>query len=66
MGKTKQINKIALEEQLIMLVQGHSFLYDLSSSSYKNENMKQQKWTEFAEILGITGKLKSNVRTFDN
>jgi hypothetical protein len=45
----RSINKIALEEQLIILVQGHTFLYDISSALYK---MKTCTWTSPAFSCG--------------
>ena len=56
MGKVKDASRIAMEEQLIFLVQGNSYLYDISNASYKNEILKQQKWKEIAEIIGIKGR----------
>jgi len=46
-------NKVALEEQLILLVQGQAPLFDISSPLFKNDNYKKQKWVEIAETLGV-------------
>jgi hypothetical protein len=52
--------KLALEEQLIMLVHGKTELYDTSSKSYKNEQLKSQTWNDIAEMLEVEGKKYTN------
>lgn len=35
---------------------GRECLYDLSNSSYKNNHIKQNIWSEVAEAVGISSK----------
>ena len=44
-------------EKLILLIQQHPCLYDMTQSSYRNKCLKARAWEEIGGALNIDGKI---------